>query len=207
MAGKLSEKSEAFMRKLWALQRATEAAKNPANLSEQINRKLAAEGFVRRIVADRFSTGGASSGTQWLPLTPRTLAQRRRQGFPPGPVLVRSGTLATAATTGREIADAEKITLEFRDGPAPVYAGGGKARKAKVNTKARAANFFFGMFVGRSGALSDYATALNRKRPFFAQPNEGELAELKKRRDAIIAQMRELIANEGYGPLHALRSI
>lgn len=40
-----------------------------------------------------FRTEGAAGRGRWAPLKPRTLADRRRRGYPPGPILTRSGAL------------------------------------------------------------------------------------------------------------------
>lgn len=40
-----------------------------------------------------FSTEGSAGRGAWPPLAPRTLAERRRLGYGPGPILVRTGAL------------------------------------------------------------------------------------------------------------------
>ena len=48
---------------------------------------------VRAAHADVFATEGAAGRGAWRKLAPRTLDDRRRKGFPPGPILVRTGAL------------------------------------------------------------------------------------------------------------------
>lgn len=195
--------ANAMQRKLWAIYRAQEALKDIDGTAARINSKLASEGFLSHVVAQRFATQGASGGTSWKPLKEATIKQRKRQGFSAGPILVRSGKLATAATSGKESGDARGIHLEFRDGPAPRYSKGGKYTGQRINQKARAANLFFAQFIGKSGALSDYASALNRQRPFYGPLTQQEMAPIFARRDQLIAAMVNALAS-GHGIFGAL---
>ena len=181
---------------LWRLNARQRSAANPDRLAQRINRRLANEGYVGEIIAKRFVTGGGSSGAPWSPLKSATIQQRARLGFGSAPILVRSGRLQRGATQGRVSATADEIRLEFKDGAAPRYICGGRSRAKKVNVAARAAAKFFGVAFG-SGALSDYAGALNRKRPFYGPPTAQELAPLLHRRDALIAQVQQAIAQGG----------
>lgn len=73
-----------------------------------------------------FTSEGARGRGKWQPLAARTLADRRRKGYPPGPILVRSGKLKahvlnTPAVTRRTGRD---VTLTIA--PSPTVAGTGK---------------------------------------------------------------------------------
>lgn len=73
-----------------------------------------------------FTSEGARGRGRWQPLTASTLADRRRKGYPPGPILVRSGKLrdhvlntpAVIRRTGREVS----LTIK----PTPTVAGTGR---------------------------------------------------------------------------------
>lgn len=76
--------------------------------------------------ARNFDTEGANGRGTWAPLAPSTLADRRRKGYGPGPILHRSGALrrhvlATHANISRRGADAQlrirpKKAVAGRDG-------------------------------------------------------------------------------------------
>lgn len=188
---------ELYRRQLRRLAAATRVFNNPLVLAQRINNRLAKEGFVQNIVRSRFLTQGVSGGAAWRSLAPSTVKQRARQGFPPLPILYRSGMLADAATTGRVTATSQQIILMFKDGPAPVYIGKGRSKLARVNRRNVAANNFFGAKIGRTGRLSDYAEALNANRPFYQRPTQLELMPLFIARDRLIAATMETIANGG----------
>jgi len=164
----------AYNRRLWALKHASEAIRDPSTLAQGINAKLARTGFLNQIVKRRFATQGGTSGTSWPALMPATIRQRARQGYAPGPILIRSGTLGTAATGGNATATAATITLEIQTGQAPY---------AKV-------------------PLSVYAMALNRKRPFYGPPTDQEMTELIAARNALIANIYvRIYTGHGYSDL------
>jgi hypothetical protein len=188
------QERDAYKRQMWALyqrqgrpdRQGRARTDDAASIALKINRALARGGYLGAIVAERFATGGATSGTVWASLKASTIKQRARQGYGPAPVLVRSGSLMRAASGGKETATSDGITLDFKDGPAPAYKGKGKAGKQQINNNARIANSMAKAFVGKSGALSDYAGALNKRRPFYAAPTEQELRPLLQARDAMI---------------------
>jgi phage gpG-like protein len=76
-----------------------------------------------------FTSEGARGRGAWAPLAARTLADRRRKGYPPGPILVRSGKLAkhvltTPAVirrTGREVTLTIAPTPQVRGTGRPYY--------------------------------------------------------------------------------------
>lgn len=189
---------EANKRRLWALYHAQQYAKDPGPLAQKINLAIAKSGLLQNVIVQRFASAGGSSGTPWASLKAATVKQRAKLGFGPTPILVRSGTLKNAAMNGKVSATADTITMAFADGPAPRYAGGGRSQPRWVDSKARAANAFFGTFVGASGSLSDYAGALHKKRPFYAPLNARELGPLLVMRDRYIAAVVAQIAS-GHG--------
>ncbi|MCZ7645301.1 MAG: hypothetical protein M5U26_08455 [Planctomycetota bacterium] len=112
------------LRRLRRLNAATRFLARPGLLAERVNLKLAKEGWLDRILAARFATGGASSGSPWPALKPSTVKQRARLGFAgTGPILVRSGTLQDAALEGKTEADAFGLTKKLKDRAAPRYVG------------------------------------------------------------------------------------
>ena len=162
---------------------------NPGLLARRINKVLADDGYVRRIVENRFATAGASSGESWPTLSTKTALQRGKQGYNSfEPILVRSGRLLDAATQGNQLVDDTSITLMFQDGPAPVYIGGGKIRRNKK-------------FSGGK-MISSYASAINKgegnmpKRAFYGRPTPQELIEILAARDALINQVLKRLGNE-----------
>jgi hypothetical protein len=73
-----------------------------------------------------FSTEGRAGRGAWDPLASSTIADRRRKGYPPGPILLRSGALrehvlSTPAVIARE-GDGWTLTIA----PTPLVAGTGK---------------------------------------------------------------------------------
>ena len=132
--------------------------RNPNVLSKEANAKIVRERMVERMVRSRFETEGGSTGMRWKALKPSTVSQRRRQGFAPGPVLVRSGTLMKAAVTGREKPTRTGIVKRMRNTQGPAYAG----RSAPK-------------------ALSVYAGALNQERPFYNNPSQRESRDIVRR--------------------------
>jgi len=181
-------------------------------LAQKINRVLAGKGLVQDLVRDRFASEGASAGRPWAPLKPATIKQRIRLGFAPGPILRRSATLQAAAAEGKISATADAISLAFCDGPAPRYVGRGQARKRRVDSAAVSARNAERAAIGEgikrgekppagkwtaTGRLSDYAGALNSRRPFFGQPTAQELAPLLRERDTLIRLIVEAIVAGG----------
>ena len=164
---------------------ATRYAKNPALLAKKINRVLAKEGFLDEVIVNRFATGGASSGKTWPKLKAGTLRQRKKLGFGPGPILVRSGFFQKAATKGKTTFDEEKIVKHFKDGPAPVYLGKAKSHKSKADA------------TGKVKQISSYAFALNAKRPIYGDLSPAELKPIFARRDQLIDAVVVELLNGG----------
>jgi hypothetical protein len=189
-----------MIRLLW---RAQQLLKNPQALALLINRRLAKidnGALIRAIVETRFLTAGASGGQNWPALATSTQKQRAAQGFgAAGPILERSQMLRMGAINGKLSWDADTITLEFKDGGAPRYIGNGRARKKKVLRGAAEAMDMARMAglsaTGNSNRLSDYAGALNEKRPFYGEPTDNELREVYAARDRILAAIIDAIVN------------
>lgn len=57
------------------------------------------EQYLRNRTESRFSNEGDDASGTWAPLKTPTLIFRKRQGYPPGPINVRSGELRRWATT------------------------------------------------------------------------------------------------------------
>lgn len=144
-------------------------------VSKRANDILISRGDIARLIRARFITGGLSMGFPWLPLRGSTMLQRIRQGFPPVPPLTRSGALREAMASGRMNATSDSITVEMRDGPAPVYRGS----------------------AGTGARLSTYAGELDVVRPFSSPPVPGspEHASLMARRQLQIDAMVASIAD------------
>ena len=168
---------------------------DPDYFARLVNQKIADEKLVRMLVAERFHTGGESSGYTWPELAMSTALQRGKQGFHSfTPILVRSGALLNAATLGEQMVTADTITLMFRDGPAPIYIGRGKTRKNKKGSGGK--------------MISSYADAHNEgrgklpKRPFYGAPTEKELEPiLRARNELIMSVLGRLNRNEGTSDL------
>ena len=157
-----------------------EILRNPDQLAHRINITLANEGWLPEIIGRRFDTEGASSGNPWPALKPETIRQRGRQGFGPGPLLTRTGTLRAAVTVqARQVASPGGIRLSMKDGKGPVYVGGGKAiGRGKLR----------GHSTWGSPKLSEYAGALDRERPFFGPPVGEEARPVYERRSQLVQQ-------------------
>jgi phage gpG-like protein len=72
---------------------------------------------MERIEAERFD----AEGYGWAPLAPATLEDRARQGFPPGPILHRTGELRDSLVNPARAADMTPDTLTW--GSDVEYAG------------------------------------------------------------------------------------
>jgi hypothetical protein len=198
-----------YRQQLQRLQQATRYLNKPEELAEDVNRWIVKNQpeIPRTIVAARFESEGGSSGAgRWKPLALRTAVQRRMQGFGDfNPILRRSGLLMRAAVGGKMTATPRAITMEFKDGPAPVYTGKGaykkKRRKFFVADNGqlhRVKKKDFNLFRGEKaiegitthsvGSLSDYAEELNEERPFYGAPTEQELAPLKELGRAVLVR-------------------
>lgn len=55
---------------------------------------------MRRDIKKVFETEGASMGERWVGLSKNTIKDRKRKGFPPSPILVRTGTLRNSLLGG-----------------------------------------------------------------------------------------------------------
>ena len=193
-----------YNRQLRRLYRATKYLQSPEQLALIINKRLAKiedGALIRNIVQTRFETAGTSGGFTWPQLAESTQDERKDLGYgPAAPILIRSGLLITAATSGDLSVNSDQITLTFKDGPAPHYIGRGRHKKLKINREAAAA-IDQARATGAtppdvsSNRLSDYADALNAARPFYNKPTEGELAPLFEARNRIIAAAMSAIAN------------
>jgi hypothetical protein len=181
------EAAAQYVSQLRRLEMITRFIKDPRILAERINRQLVREGWIEALLNNRFDTEGASSGQPWDSLAQSTMNQRRSQGFPSAhPILQRSGLLRQAATQGKTIVTADRIGKQFRDGSAPRYIGGGGHRRKKLKRVNVEASEFFGTRIGSTGKLSDYAGALNSKRPFYGPPTREELAPIFARRRELV---------------------
>lgn len=78
---------------------------------------------IRRAHGQNFDTEGASGRGPWAPLAPSTLRDRARLGFPPGPILTRTGALrAHVLAADADISQVGNLTiLRIRPGD---YVGG-----------------------------------------------------------------------------------
>lgn len=72
------------------------AADRMKNLSPAVAERV--REATQAIVRENFETEGAASGHPWPPLKASTVLDRRRKGFPPRPILVRTGRLKRSAT-------------------------------------------------------------------------------------------------------------
>jgi hypothetical protein len=149
-----------------------------------VNKILAKANYMNDIVAQRFATEGASGGNRWRSLAPATIADRKRFGFAPGPILFRSGRLCDAAVNGDPVWDVESVRLRLKRRAAPKYVGKGRAklRKAKDPKYAR---------------IEVYGYRLNQDRPFFQPPSGDEAVEMLKLRDYLISGAASVAANGG----------
>ena len=73
-----------------------------------------------------FSSEGALGRGKWAPLKPATLADRRRKGFPPGPILLRTGALKRHVLGTSAQIRTVGGTTELRIAPSPVVEGTGR---------------------------------------------------------------------------------
>lgn len=62
----------------------------------------------------QFESQGRRGGTPWRQLATSTLKQRIRQGFGPGPILLRTGRLAAALSSGQAILSSSGSQIEMR---------------------------------------------------------------------------------------------
>lgn len=129
----------------------------------KIDQQIAKSGMVQIIVENRFKDQ-MTGPSKWAPLKQSTIKKRQRQGYGAGPILIRSGKLFKAATTGSVSVLPDKLVLHFKDGIGPVYPRG-KIRKSK---KARA----------RPSRISTYAFSREIGYPgrkFYGPASETEL--------------------------------
>lgn len=165
--------------------------RDPRVFAEKINRQIRDEGFMSQIVDKRFETEGMSSGAPWKSLKPKTIEQRMRLGYGPGPILQRSTALRMAATGGPQTVTADSITMELMPAPAPIYKGRGQHRFKRLSKKKiKAATTVAAMFgaLPRIGAIQDYAAALNWVRPFYGPVSAEEAAPVEARRDELVEE-------------------
>lgn len=202
-----------YLKQLRTLATATHWLSRPDDLALRIHTHIAKrEGdLVRAIIANRFETEGGSGGGRWKQLALRTAIQRRKQGWGEwNPILRRSGLLMRAAVGGRLDPFPDRIECVFKDGPSPVYKGGGTFRKARrtrfVNTEQgwkRTNKKTFDLFRGEramSGMLSDYADELNQVRPFYGQPTPEEVEPVRARgRELLQETIRRIAGGEPIG--------
>ena len=62
----------------------------------------------------QFESQGRRGGTPWRPLAGSTVRQRIRQGFGAGPILLRTGRLAAALSSGQAILSSSGSQIEMR---------------------------------------------------------------------------------------------
>ncbi len=62
----------------------------------------------------QFESQGRRGGTPWRPLAGSTVRQRIRQGFGAGPILLRTGRLAAALSSGQAILSPSGSQIEMR---------------------------------------------------------------------------------------------
>jgi hypothetical protein len=196
-----------YRKRLTSLAKATRYLNRPEELATDINDWICRNqpDVPRNIVMDRFETEGGSSGAgRWKPLALLTAVKRRKLGYGDfNPILRRSGLLMRAATWGALEANPRAIVMTFKDGPAPVYRGGGKHTKRRRKffvvengvehrIKKKEFDLFRGERASEStsthsvGSLSDYAEGLNEERPFYGAPTELELQPLKELGSALL---------------------
>lgn len=70
-----------------------------------------------------FQSEGAAGRGPWPALSPRTIAERRRLGFGPGPILVRTGQLRDHVLTTPAVVTRRAGLVELRIAPAAVVGG------------------------------------------------------------------------------------
>jgi len=197
------DRQKEYVARLRRVNAALRLLNNQPALATRIYRQLDREGFVTEVVERRFDSQGATSGTPWAPLKPATVKQRLYQGFNPGPILIRSGTLFKAARDGQRTYSETGIKLKLKDGPAPRYIGKGRARRTKKLGTLRVSNLDTGGIVfTRTKKLSDYADALNKARPFYAPPTNQELAPMRARGMQILAEFyRRALTGQSFSGL------
>lgn len=111
------------------------------------------------IVRDRFIKQ-RSQGKPFRELSDRAKKERALQGFPPNkPILIRSGKLFRAATSGKVFIRNNKFVLPFKDSAAPKYKG---RKKVRVNISAYA-----------------FSPRIYKGREFFAAPTATEASRIK----------------------------
>jgi hypothetical protein len=189
---KANELMSVVLRNLQKLLADIRRAGNPAEVAQAVNEQIAKERWLEMIVLERFKTEGKSAGQSWVALSPSTIKERIKLGFPgQHPILMRSGTLREGAAQHPIVRVTDKtITLTLRDLPASVYLGRGRS---KVGKKMSAGG----------GRLSDYAAALNfgsKKGGLPARPFYGPVKAGDKELAPVIVRRNELV-NKGIAAL------
>lgn len=70
-----------------------------------------------------FTTEGASGRGRWAPLAPSTILERARLGYPPGPILKRTGALQRHVLSTPAVVRRTRGGAELRIAPANTVAG------------------------------------------------------------------------------------
>ena len=86
----------------------------------------------KKDVSEAFRSEGASIGEHWLGLSKSTIKDRKRKGYPPKPILVRSGDLRDSLTSGNSytIDNVSKRFWEYgTEIPYAIYHQSRKSRK------------------------------------------------------------------------------
>lgn len=202
-----------YLEQLRTLATATRWLSRPDEMALRIHQHIAKrEGeLVRALIAGRFESEGASAAGKWKPLALRTAIERKELGFGEwNPILRRSGFLLRAAVGGRIDAYPDRLEIVFKDGPAPVYTGKGKSRKARrkhfVEENGgwrKVARKAFDLWQGPravAGLLSEYAADLNEERPFYGKPTPDEQQPVRARgREILTEVIRRIAAGQAPG--------
>lgn len=83
---------------------------------------------IRAAFARNFDSEGSTGRGAWAPLKPRTLAERARLGYGPGPILTRSGALRAHVLTAEPQILGGAGVVQLRIEPSPVVDGVPKYR-------------------------------------------------------------------------------
>src|SRR4051794_23528439 len=89
-------------------------ARNLLRMGEVAEHMEVPLGEVARLVRDRITDNFDDEGPGWAPLAPSTVLSRAALGYPPGPILHRSGRMRRSLTGGAEsTTDIDGTTLRL----------------------------------------------------------------------------------------------
>lgn len=136
-------------------------------MGQKIDQQIAKSGMVQEIVENRFKTSRTGSAP-WAELSQNTINKRKRQGFSAGPILIRSGKLFKAATSGSVSVYPGKLVLNFKDAQGPNYPKGQIRKHKKSRAKAtRISHYAFSRQIGYPS------------RNFYGPASSSELAPIR----------------------------